>query len=272
MEIKWNGSTLFYEKTGSGEKSLLLFHGFAQDHSVFKDVVTSLSQEYTCYAFDLFFHGKSNWANGDHPILKQDWKMFLAAFIQQEKINDFSLLGYSIGARFVLTSVDVFPEKIKEIFLVAPDGIKMNFWYSLASYPWITRKLFKSMILHPGRFQLLSSAARQLKLAHPKVLRFAELQMKSSEKRKKVYQTWVVFRRLKYRLEKIAEKMNEHSITVIFILGSFDHLVEKSPIQNFVKILEHARVLRVETGHNRLLELLPAEMLRYLREQSDNRH
>jgi len=68
--IQAEGATLVYRKSGSAKKTLLLFHGFGQDHTAF-DAIDTLNELYTCYSFDLFFHGQSTWANDDNPISKK---------------------------------------------------------------------------------------------------------------------------------------------------------------------------------------------------------
>src|SRR6187401_3220415 len=101
MEIHRNGDTLFYEKTGTGTDALLFFHGFGQDHSVFSETVQRLSSFYTCYSFDLFYHGQSKKLH-DNAMTETEWQNYLELFFKQENINRFSLLGFSIGVRLVL--------------------------------------------------------------------------------------------------------------------------------------------------------------------------
>ncbi|HEY5824200.1 MAG TPA: hypothetical protein VIT44_07545, partial [Cyclobacteriaceae bacterium] len=66
--LLFKNATLHYIKSGSGPKSLLLFHGFGQDHRSFDDLTIVLAGEYTLYSFDLFFHGESSWRNDEEPM------------------------------------------------------------------------------------------------------------------------------------------------------------------------------------------------------------
>src|SRR5690242_12625904 len=99
MIHRQNSSTLFYERKGNGRKTLLLFHGFGQDHATFNPLMEQLKDEYTFYSFDLYFHGKSNWTNGEVPLEKHEWKNIINAFLKENSIEEFALLGFSLGGK-----------------------------------------------------------------------------------------------------------------------------------------------------------------------------
>ena len=64
---------LHYHKLGSGPHVLLAFHGIGQEGiSCFGTFEKHLGSYYTIYAFDLFFHGKSN-ASDEQLITKESW-------------------------------------------------------------------------------------------------------------------------------------------------------------------------------------------------------
>src|SRR5687767_6941373 len=109
---------IFYKRIGTGSKKLLFFHGFGQDHTAFVSLAEALGNEYTCYVFDLFFHGSSVWHGVDeNPLEKHEWKKIIEDILQSNDISEFSLLGYSLGAKFVFATLESFPEKIKQIIL-----------------------------------------------------------------------------------------------------------------------------------------------------------
>src|SRR5688572_1861817 len=162
--VHHNNNSLHYAKAGNGEIHLLVFHGFGQDLSVFDFLARSLKQDYTFYIFDLYFHGKSKWAYDERPLEKSEWKETIALFLAQNNIDVFHVAGFSLGGKFALATLEAFPNKIKKMFLIAPDGIKTSFWYSLATYPVLLRKIFKSMILHPNRFTRLTQLLTRAKL------------------------------------------------------------------------------------------------------------
>jgi len=248
-----NGSRLFYVREGQGPENLLLFHGFGQDHSVFLSLAKALSSRYTCYVFDLYFHGESVWQRNEQPLEKEDWKKIMALFLEENQLQKFSLAGFSLGSKLALATLEAFPERTTEIFLLAPDGIKTSFWYSLATYPHLFRKLFKSMILHPRRFFSLASTLQTAGLLDKGLLRFAGSQMNSEEKRKRVYLTWVAFRHLKFDLEKLASTINHHRISTTLVTGKFDKVIRSENMAGLIRHLQHHQSTVIDTGHNGLL-------------------
>lgn len=251
--ISYHQSKLFYTKSGSGKIPLLLFHGFGQDNQAFKSWVDFLKESHTLYSFDLLFHGQSDWVSRE-ALEKKDWKEIVLLFLNRETIIEFEIAGFSLGGKFAMATLEAFPERIKKLILLAPDGIKTSFWYSLATYPIAMRALFKSMILHPNRLYKITKALRVLKLVDQGLLRFAETQMSTEEKRRRVYFSWVYFRHLKFDLNKIAQILNDRQIDLWMIVGEFDKVIQPKHMESFVQNvnIKHFHILNV--GHNDLIK------------------
>ena len=47
-------------------------------------------------------------------------------FLRKENISRFDVAGFSMGGRFALATLEAFPEKIGNVFLIAPDGEKQS--------------------------------------------------------------------------------------------------------------------------------------------------
>jgi pimeloyl-ACP methyl ester carboxylesterase len=251
--VHFNGSRLHYAKTGHGERHLLIFHGFGQDLSTFEYFTQSLASHYTFYVFDLYFHGASEWAHGEKTISKKEWQQTIEIFLNENHIGTFSLAGFSLGGKFVLATLEAFASRIHKVFLIAPDGIKTSFWYSLATYPLAFRKFFKSMILHPDRFMKIAEFLNRSGLVDRGLIRFAEYQMNSSEKRYRVYYSWVVFRHLKFDQSHLAELINGNNIQFMLILGKYDKVIAPQNMQSFLKKLRNYTLKELESGHTGLI-------------------
>lgn len=252
-DISFKDSTLHYSKAGAGKKTLLLFHGFGQSLRIYDDWIPQLSEEFTLYSFDIFFHGNSQWAHDENPLQKESWKQIMDQFLTENRIDRFGVLGFSMGGKFALACLEAFPDRIEKIYLLAPDGIKTSFWYSLATYPHAFRKLFKSMIEHHQRFKTVAQVALKLHLIDKGVMRFVEHQMNTEEKRKLVYYSWVVFRHLQFDLDKIAAILNTHHIPMTLIIGKYDKIITKKNMEPFVKKLHTIQFKVIEAGHNDLI-------------------
>jgi pimeloyl-ACP methyl ester carboxylesterase len=249
----YNESILAYQKKGQGKNVLLLFHGFGQHKQIFDELSTELESHYTLYSFDLFFHGASKWNHGEQALEKETWRAILQQFLGEKKIEKYSLLGFSLGGKFVLATLELFPEKIERIFLLAPDGIKTNIWYSLATYPLLLRQFFKSMILRPNRLNQIAKFLQYFHLADKGLIRFAQSQMDTQTKRERVYYSWVVFRHLNFDLNSIAELINEHSIKLTLVTGRYDKIITTENMNRLLRFVKDYQLEILETGHNGII-------------------
>jgi pimeloyl-ACP methyl ester carboxylesterase len=263
--IEHQDSKLYYNKYGSGEKSILLFHGFGQTHQMFQSWIEAFQNDYTLYAFDLYFHGESVWASRE-PLEKSDWKNILEQFVRQEQLARFEVAGFSMGGKFALATLELFPERVEKMYLLAPDGIKTSFWYSLATYPIATRYFFKGMILHPNRLHSLAKMLRAFRLVDSGLLRFAEYQMNSEEKRRRVYCSWVYFRHLKFDLDKITSLLNQKEIPLTMMVGKFDKVIQAKNMEGFLFRIKNKEYKILEAGHNDLI----AKSMEAIKKQNDS--
>lgn len=246
-------ATLGYHKIGHGKKVLLLFHGYGQHGKVFEENSRAIANEYTCYLFNLFFHEDSTWGYGEDPLTPEFWNSLMTKFLESQQVNRFTLAGFSLGGRFVFATLTAFADRIDGVHLLAPDGVKTNFWYNLATYPVALRKVFKGMVLHPSRFYTLAHAVHRLGFVDKGLIRFAESQMKTEEMRKRVYYSWVVFRKLKFDMEEIAQLIRRRAIPTTLVLGTFDKVITTTNMRRLLRHLPECQVELLDTGHNGII-------------------
>ena len=251
-QIDYKENKLFYYKYGVGPKSILFFHGYGQDHTAFKSWTEILKNDYTIYSFDLFLHGRSTWE--PRPLEKVDWRNVIEIFLQKEEIATFELAGFSMGGKFAFATLEAFPEKIKRMLLVAPDGIKVNFWYRLATYPVAMRALFESFVSKPTIFFSLAKFLQSVGIIDKYLLRFVILQMDTEEKRKRVYATWIYFRHLKFEMKSIAELLKQENIPLKIIVGRYDKVIPVKDMQMLLKYVSEGQLQVLEAGHNQLID------------------
>jgi pimeloyl-ACP methyl ester carboxylesterase len=256
--LRYEKNKLHYVKAGKGADVLLFFHGFGQDHTVYLPLINSLSTDYQLYIFDLFFHGDSSWGYGESPLEKDYWQKMMQSFLTQENINTFSVVGFSLGGKFALATLESFHKRVKHLYLIAPDGVKTSFWYSMATYPILFRKFFKGMIGNYNRFRKLAEFLNRVKLVDKGLMRFADYQMGTEQKRKRVYLSWVVFRHLSFNLKEIAAIINDDSISLHIITGRYDKVIEPKNMQALLKHVKTHQFEVLESGHSGLIyESLP---------------
>jgi len=251
--IKFGENILYYSIKGRGKIPLLAFHGFGQYKEVYDPFSNLLGDKYTVYAFDIYFHGKSEWKERNQALEKQDWEEILKSFLVKHKIEEFAIVGYSMGGKFALASLELFPRKVIEFVLIAPDGIKTSFWYSLATYPNSFRRFFRAMIVKPKYFYQILTFTKKMGLVDKSLLKFANTQMNTREKRRRVYLTWVVFRHLKFDLKLIAFLINQNKIPMLMFTGKYDKIITAENMMDLLKHVKEYEHVILEAGHNTLI-------------------
>jgi pimeloyl-ACP methyl ester carboxylesterase len=251
--IEFEGSKLHYVKAGEGKEILLFFHGFGQDHTIYIPLIQSLAGTYSLFIFDIFYHGRSTWAHGERPLDKVTWRKIFNIFLSKNGIDKFSLVGYSLGGKFALATLDSFPDKVSKIFLIAPDGIRENVWHRIATSSFIMRRFLKGMIGNYNWFETLANTVVKWKIADPGLARFADYQMGTEAKRKRVYFTWVVFRRLKFSIRSLAKIINDYKIETTLIVGKYDTVILPEHMKGFLKLLKNYKFEILESGHSGMI-------------------
>jgi pimeloyl-ACP methyl ester carboxylesterase len=250
MQIEWNGFRLFYDRTGNGPEILLLFHGFGQDRSVFAPLIHQISTRYICYSFDLFFHGEDSDGRYSSPISPAQWNSFLSSFLERENIQRFSLAGFSIGARLVLSAIPHFGPRLDQLYLIAPEGISTNIWYRLATSTALGRYTFRRLVDRPKYFFAAASSAERLGILPRKVGRFAKKLMDSDQKRQRVWSTWMILSKLQTSRQQFIGTLNQYPVRVIIFLGKRDRIIPIRPVLNFVgRLKQKPEVHMIDSAH-----------------------
>jgi pimeloyl-ACP methyl ester carboxylesterase len=257
-------AALHYGLYPGGHKILLAFHGFGQSQHYFSSLAAALQKGYTVYSFDLFYHGQSHWPDSDQPLTKGFWKEMITAFLKEQQIDRFSLVGFSLGGKFVLATFEALPEQTDEILFIAPDGIRTSFWYSLATYPSWARGYFKKIVEKPESLFKLMNLFRKLQIIDSGILRFAEYQMGARHQRERVYHSWMMSRHLYFKMPLIAELINKNGIKIKMFLGRYDKLMTQRNMQNLLRHVKQYDLEILDRGHSMLIE----DVARYLKNKA----
>lgn len=251
--FNFRSSKLHYSTFGEGEKVLFMFHGFGQSIKTLKGIEEALCHEYKVYNFDLFFHGFSEWNLDDTPLSLDYWKSMILAFLEENSIARFSLAGFSLGGKVALATLALFPDRIEHLYLIAPDGLRKNFWYNLVTSP-LLKGLFRQSIMHPHWFDRLATLLRRLNLLDKSTMRFASLQMNSREKRRRVYYTWTVYKGIQPDIQLVIDLINQYHIRTQVFIGKYDRIIRYEHVQRFVSQTKECALFELNSGHNNLLD------------------
>lgn len=252
-------SRLAYRTFGSGRAVLLAFHGFGQSSQSYEPVGQLIGDQFTVLAIDHFHHGISQYGDGQ-LLTKTSWQRLIGAFLKAQNINRFSLMGFSLGGRFALATVEAFADRLDQLILIAPDGITRSLWYRLATGSGVGRWLFRFVLRHLSMFNWIGHSLTRIRLLNRTAMRFAEISLGTPEQRRLVYQTWTQFRFITPDLETVSARLNHESIRVRFFTGAFDRIVPGHYVLPLTKRLQRYELTVLKTGHNHLIEMTAGQL------------
>ena len=243
-------TSLHYITHGSGSRHLICFHGFGQDHSAFSSYAENI-KGYKIYFFDLYYHGKSDRA--DRTLTAKEWLEDFKDFLATEQIEQFSLLSFSLGGRFILALLTQLHERIEHIILLAPDGIIQPLWYRIATHP-LGNWLFKKLMSNDRLFDNTLNFLEKTHLASNTLVRFARNELPTAERRKQVYQTWTYFKPLQQQLSDLRPIFQQLRGEAHVILGSKDAILKVEEMRHILDSLPNLKIHVVDAKHHQMIK------------------
>lgn len=246
-----SGIILSYHTYGSGNECVLAFHGFGQDGSEYESIGQFSSETHTLYSLDLFYHGDTVLPVEISSFSKRELKSFFEAFISHLKLTKFSLLGYSMGGRCALFLLECFPQQINHLYLLAPDGLSVNFWNRLVTSTRFGRNLYFFATRQPGLVYRISKFGQKLKLFPPTMDRFLDVNFKNEKMRSKIFKVWMLYKNIKFSQKSLAQLILQNKIKTKVFVGHKDPVVKFKLCNGFVHQLgDHGEIHLIKAGHD----------------------
>ncbi|HTN18192.1 MAG TPA: alpha/beta hydrolase [Chitinophagaceae bacterium] len=235
-------------KMGNGKKLVLAFHGYGNDASLF----SFLDQEgYTILSFDLPFQGKSD-AEPGCCLENQDLVALTRQVMKEYGVSKIGLLGFSLGARVCLCITEQLPEAVGNIVLIAPDGIRHNYFYRFFTGTKPGNFLFRSFVRTGDTYLKLFSLLHRLRLLNHYKYRFALQYIRTDASRKLLYNIWMATRKLNARLSRVKREVAARHIPVHILMGEEDSVIPLRNAKIFKGKNEQIHIHVFQRGHNLL--------------------
>lgn len=263
--LSYKSSQIGYYCFGDGPRVVVCFHGYAEDATMYGFLGKYVGEEYCFVAIDLPFHGRTVWNEG-LTFTSIDLEKIVSQILQENGlVVELTLMGFSLGGRMALSLYQSQPMIAKKLILLAPDGLKVNFWYWLSTRTWIGNKLFAFTMKHPGWFFGFLKLMNKLGMVNASVFKFVNFYIGNKEARLLLYQRWTSLRHLKPNLDRIKLLIRKYKTPVRLVYGKHDRIILPVRGEQFRKGIEEYCVVRViESGHQVLHEKHVEEIVKVL--------
>ncbi len=266
-QLLYKNSSISYYKSGKGRRMVICFHGYGEKADSFNFFAKYAGDEFTFYSIDLPFHGSTAWNEGLN-FTTIDLQEIIMAILQKgdhypsSEKNKLTLMGFSLGGRVALSLYQAQPSTIEKLVLLAPDGLKVNFWYWLATQSRTGNKFFAYTMKKPSWYFGLLKGLNKIGLVNASIFKFVNYYIQDKEVRQQLYNRWTCMRKLKPDLSQIKSAVKENGTTVRIVYGQHDRIILSSVGEKFRKGIEdNCQISVIHAGHQVLHEKHVGELL-----------
>ncbi|MBW7891714.1 MAG: alpha/beta hydrolase [Chitinophagaceae bacterium] len=251
--VSYRQSQIHYLQWGFGKEYLLCLHGFGESAASFAGLAEQLKEKYTIIALDMPLHGKTVWNEGLLCTITDIRDII-------EKIpgiagNSFFLAGFSMGGRVALGLYEEIPQRIRRLILLAPDGLKMNFWYWLATQTFYGNRLLRYFMDKPRIFFIGTRALKKIRLINMGIYNYVHQYLKAEEKREQLYAIWTTMRKIRPDVGVIKTLIRNNNTQVLLIYGRYDRVIRPVTGMRLKKgIVPYCKLRVLHCGHRLLQE------------------
>lgn len=115
MKITYKDIELHYADYGTGEKTIVLLHGFLENQTMWDYFVQEYSKTYRVITIDLLGHGQTPSHGYVHTMENQADAVY--AILKPLKITKAIFMGHSMGGYVALAFAELYPEVVQGLVL-----------------------------------------------------------------------------------------------------------------------------------------------------------
>ncbi len=267
IQLSYKDSVINYLRFGAGNRPALCFHGYGEDARAFSFLETHAGTEFTFYSIDLPFHGQTEWRNGLDFSL-EDLEAIVQLLLTSEASNGrvvsgpITLIGFSLGGRVSLSLFERMPSMFNRLVLLAPDGLKLNFWYWISTQTMLGKALFHFTMRNPGWFFAMLSVLYKMKIVNSSIFKFVKHYINDRKAREILYSRWIVLRKLRPSLSAIKKRIRMQNVAVRLVYGRHDRIILPVRGEKFRRgIEEQCKISIIHSGHQVLHEKHASEII-----------
>lgn len=239
---------------GSGEHLLIALHGFGDNAELFAPLAPVLEKKYTLIAFDLPFHGQTEWRQ--NVFSKTDLVQIVRQIMAAERRERLSLMGFSFGGRLVLSLLPEFKDRLDQIFLLSPDGINTKGMYLAENTPvWLRRQMYRAL-QNPAWLLRIAEISHRYGLINGVLFRFIKRNASRPERLKRSFLWWASLDSFLLRRSDVRAFLAASGLPAAIYLGTQDDVINTEAFVALMQHLPNVRCTTLDTGHHIVGEIL----------------
>jgi pimeloyl-ACP methyl ester carboxylesterase len=245
---------LHYYKFGTGEQTMLCFHGYGMHGKQFASLEPALGSKYTFIGFDLFFHKETklhdqSLAAVKSPITKKAFAGLIEEFCAFENIDRFSVIGYSMGSHFATVVVEELGNRVDEYIVAAPSSINPGMLIRAFSQYKLGNKLLERFTKSEKALVNVLNFSKRVGLIDDVGRNILYKEIDTPELRFNFYACFTYFKLFETDEDKLIQALVEQNIRSIFIFGKRDVMYPPRIGTKFLKKLNKAEVIILDKNH-----------------------
>ncbi len=252
--IEYRGRRMHCLQFGMGRRLLVALHGFGDRARLFAVLEKALGEHYTVVAFDLPFHGQTEWPH--ETFDKADLLAVIGQIQERVRIERLSLMGFSFGARLVLALLPELLPQLERLFLLAPDGIRTQGMGLAARTPLWLRRWLSRVMERPELVLRLIAWGCRLGVVPPVVAQFLRFNLARPERRRRVFGCWLALEVFRLRRCDIRAIWEQSGLPVDIFVGTQDDIIHRKTLLHLAQGLPNVRVFQLQGGHRIVSEAL----------------
>ncbi|MEZ4919086.1 MAG: alpha/beta fold hydrolase [Saprospiraceae bacterium] len=234
-------------KFGSGPRLLVALPGYNDRTANLEILEQVLGERFTVYAIDLPKHGNTHWNR--ESFSPADLNALVLSIMQLEQKQELSLLGHSLGARLLLSTMVQENLPVEEVILLAPDGLDTKGLQFVQLFPSWLRHLMCKLLANPDWLLTLARFARRLKLLPASISHFILVHLANRVRRERMCWYWDVLPNFPVSMKSLSAFLKSSDTAITIYLGERDKTVRTKSIQNLAAGLPRTRLYMIDQDH-----------------------
>ncbi len=122
MFFNTNETSLYYEKYGNNDKTILILPGWGNQRTTFYHIINEFKENYTIYIID--YPGFGNSSIPTKTLTIYDYTNLIRKFMEEKQIQNPIIIAHSFGGRIATLLTGYYKERIDKLILIDVATIK----------------------------------------------------------------------------------------------------------------------------------------------------